>query len=615
MTDPAPGTNGDELGDTEDYERDSALIGRAFRRSAAAMAAIAVVAFGAWHLLRDRDVETVVDEGPAVTPRVEDRAADLPDVRFVDITADAGIDFVHDNGGAGDKFLPETMGGGAAFFDHDGDGDPDLLLVNGCPWDDRSTGRPSRLYRNDGGRFVDITSEAGIDVVFQGMGVAVGDYDNDGDPDLYLTGVGERHLLEQRDGRYVDVTTAAGVAGDPTDWSTSAAFVDVDGDGWLDLFVCSYVRWSPDIDREIDFQLTGVGRAYGPPTQYRGSHSYLFRNRGDGTFEDRSDAAGIRVENQATGEPVGKALGVLPVDVDMDGHVDLIVANDTVRNFLLHNQGDGTFEEVGAISGIGFDNDGKATGAMGIDAAYFRTADALGVAIGNFANEMSSLYVHQGVDMLFSDEAISEGIGPTSRRMLSFGLFFFDYDLDGRLDLAQANGHLEEEINTVQPSQHYRQPAQLFWNAGTDARRCFVPVEPSSTGDFSRDIVGRAAAYADVDGDGDLDVLFTQIADRPLLLRNDQATGHHFLRIRLVGTRSNRDAIGAWVEATVGGELRRVQCMPTRSYLTQVETIVTLGLGSHAEVDRLEVVWPDGSRQVIDSPVVDGLTVVEQATG
>ncbi len=398
-------------------------------------------------------------------------------------------------------------------------------------------------------------------------------------------------------------------------WSTSAGFFDYDNDGDLDLFVGNYVQWSKEIDFAVDYRLTGVGRAYGPPVNYAGSHSYLYRNEGDGTFTDVSAAAGIEVTNPATGEPAGKALGLGPIDVDGDGWMDLLVANDTVGNFFFHNQGDGTFTEEGTLYGLAYGRSGEATGAMGVDSGYFRNDADVGFLIGNFANEMTSVYVSQGDPTLYADEAIAAGVGAPSRTRLTFGLFLFDVDLDGRLDLLQANGHLEDEINKVDPSQSYPQPAQLFLNIDRDGRSVFEPVPTEATGDLSRPIIGRGAAYADIDGDGDLDVVLTQTGGTPLLLRNDQATGHHWLRVKLQGDPAkgvNRDAIGAWVEVTTGGVTQRRQVMPTRSYQSQVELPVTFGLGASETVESLTVIWPDGSRQDVVVPGVDQALVVAQ---
>jgi hypothetical protein len=606
-------------GEQELVPADDAIIGRAFRWSLLVMVVIAAAAAVTAWLVTRPDVKPP----PAPAPRAEAIArrpvARPPTVVFTDITAEAGIDFVHTNGAVGDKLLPETMGGGCAFLDFDADGDQDLLLVNSGHWPTSpgADGAPATmaLYRNDGaGRFEDVTAASGLDVGFYGMGAAVGDYDNDGDADLYFTAVGPNHLFRNDGGRFVDVTGAGGVAGAADQWSTSAGFFDYDGDGDLDLFVCNYVRWSKEIDFALDYRLTGLGRAYGPPMNFEGTFPYLFRNDGDGTFTEVSAAAGLAVTNPATGVPVAKALGVTFLDIGADGRIDVFVANDTVRNVLFRNTGDGTFDEVANLSGAAYNGMGAATGAMGIDAAYYRNDETLGFGIGNFANEMTSLYVSQGSAWQFADESIGEGLGAPSRLHLSFGLFFFDYDLDGRLDLLQANGHLEDEINTVQPSQHHRQPAQLFWNAGPESRFCFVEADRTSVGDLSRPIVGRGAAYADIDGDGDLDVLLTEVGGRPTLLRNDQDQGHHWLRVKLTGRTANRDAIGAWVELTGSdGITRRRQVMPTRSYLSQVELPVTFGLGAQDDVETIRVRWPDGSTQEAPVPAIDTTIVVEQS--
>jgi hypothetical protein len=506
-----------------------------------------------------------------------------------------------------------------AFFDYDGDGAQDLLFVNSAYWPGHAPEgkKPPTmaLYHNDGrGHFTDVTPGSGLDASFYGMGVAVGDYDNDGLPDVFITSVGGNHLFHNEgNGKFREVTSEAGVGGPPDGWSTGAAWIDYDNDGKLDLFVCNYVQWSADIDRKHSYVLPNVGRSYGPPRNFTGTFPILYHNDGNGHFTDVSAKAGIQVKDPATGLPMAKSLAVAPVDVDNDGWIDLVVANDTVANFLFHNERDGTFKEVGARSGIAYDAYGLTRGAMGIDTARFRNDDTLGIAIGNFANEMNALYVAQRDSLVFADEAIKEGFGPASQKLLKFGLFFFDYDLDGRLDVLTANGQLEPEIHRALSTQQYRQPAQLFWNRGDRKGMGFLPVPVEKCGpDLFQPIVGRGSAFADIDGDGDLDVVLTQIAGPPLLLRNDQALGHHWIRLKLVGTKSNRDAIGAWIKVRLNGRTLWRQVMPTRSYLSQSELPVTIGLGDAVKVDSMEVIWPGGATQKLNPPAIDRLTTITE---
>lgn len=557
---------------------------------------------------------------PGAASSATDQAllAEIPRITFTDVTADAGLTFRHHNGARGEKLLPETMGSGCAFFDFDNDGDQDILLVNSTDWPSTPAPRSPHfagLYRNDGrGRFEDVATGSGLDVDIYGTGVAVGDYDNDGLPDVFLTAVGGNRLYHNEgSGKFREVTKETGVGGAADGWSTSAAWLDYDNDGDLDLFVCNYVRWSPEMDFRADYKLAGIGRAYGPPMSFPGTFPSLYRNE-RGRFTDVSEASRVQVRNKATGEPIAKSLGVVPVDLDGDHWIDLVVANDTVQNFVFHNERDGTFREIGEITGAAFDSFGKVRGAMGIDAARFQDDDSVAISIGNFANEMTAFYVSKQNALTFTDEAMTHGIGAASRNLLTFSVFFFDYDLDGWLDLLTANGHLEEEINKVQPTQQYRQPAQLFWNArGKRKTAGFVAVPPSSaTADLFRPMVARGSAFGDIDGDGDLDVLLTQVAGPPLLLRNDQTLGHHWLRVKLTGTRSSRDAIGAWIKVRAGGRTLWRHVMPARGYLSQSELPVTIGLGKSDRVEEVTVIWPGGQAQNIPDVKIDALNAITQ---
>ncbi|MFM7073972.1 MAG: CRTAC1 family protein [Planctomycetota bacterium] len=598
---------------------DDAVIGAALRRSLVVIAILATMGALAAIVVviarRPSDIKTVTTKLEAPTLRSK-AAVEPPTAEFHDVTREAGIAFVHVSGANGEKLLPETMGAGCAWFDFDNDGDPDLLLINGdrWPWNELPGSanslmpRPTMaLYRNDGhGKFVDATADAGLAEPFYGTGVAIADYDGDGWRDVFVSSLGQDRLYRNEQGRFKNVTAAAGVAGAADAWGTSAAWLDYDRDGDLDLFVGNYVKWSREIDKAQDFRLVGVGRAYGPPVAFEGTFPYLYRNDGEGQFTDVSAEAGVQVRNPNTDVPMAKTMGVAPLDLDEDGWMDLIVANDTVQNFVFRNTGKGRFEEIGTTAGLAFDSLGNARGAMGIDTGWFRNDRCLGVAIGNFANEMTALYVAESDALTFFDAALATGLGPPTRLSLTFGVLFLDYDLDGRLDILSANGHLEEDINKVQPTQFYAQPPKLFWNCGPDQSTEFLPVEADKVGpDLGTRMVARGSAYADIDGDGDLDVVLTASGGSPRLLRNDQRLGHHWIQVRLEGPAKNRDAYGATARLFVGGQVLRRDVNPSRSYMSQSDTVLSFGLGTATKIDKLEIRWPDGDIQTVTELAID----------
>ncbi|MBX3442915.1 MAG: CRTAC1 family protein [Planctomyces sp.] len=599
----------------EEVERDDAIIGKALRVSFIVFFSMAaVVAAAVLYLSRPEPRPDVAPTEIAAGRVREQSSQDLPTVAFTDVTEQAGLDFVHENGAAGEKLLPETMGGGCAVLDYNGDGRPDILLVNSRRWD--WDGRPApaspptlKLYRNDGElRFTDVTAEAGLDITLYGMGCAVGDFDNDGDPDLFISAVGQSRLFRNDGGRFVDITGEAGIGGRDTDWTTSCGWFDYDNDGDLDLWVCHYVKWDKETDLRLDFRLVGHGRAYGRPQEFEGTYNALYRNDGDGRFTDVSAEAGIQLNEPRRNAPMAKSLGLVFADFDGDGWMDVVVANDTVQNFLFHNQRDGTFKEVGAVASIAFDVEtAGARGAMGIDVGCFREGDeCLGVVIGNFANEMSALYVTQPGTLMFQDEAVATGLGPETRLFLSFGTLFVDVDLDGRPDIFHANGHLEDDIALVQASQTYEQAPQLFWNAGPESPTEFVQLGAEQLGlDFLRPLVGRGALCADFDGDGDPDLLITTVGQKPRLLRNDQDLGHHWVRFLLEGTGSNRDAIGARIDVHLKDRRLRHFVSAAKSYLSSSEKAVTVGLGAADVIDHVDIQWPDGSKQTLRDIEVD----------
>jgi hypothetical protein len=521
-------------------------------------------------------------------------------VMFRDITQKAGIHFTHNNAAFGKKYLPETMGPGVGFIDYDNDGWQDIFIVNGMDWPGHAQKHttPKLYHNNHDGTFTDVTHKAGLGVELFGMGVAVGDYDNDGFDDLFVTTMGQSHLFHNNgNGTFTDVTQKAGLAG-PKEFSTSAAWVDYDKDGKLDLVVANYVRWS--LEGDLYCTLDGKSKSYCTPESYKGTAVRLWHNRGDGTFEDVTEKAGL-------GEPTSKTLGIAIIDYDGDGWPDLLFSNDTQPNKLYRNNGNGTFAEKAVVAGIAFSEDGVARAGMGVDAADYDHTGVTSILITNFANQMLSLYHNEGKG-LFIDEAPRSEIGRASLLTLGFGCFFFDYDLDGWPDILIANGHIDADIQRVQPNVKYAMPPHLFRNMG---KGNFQEVTKKMGVAFDSPRVGRGAAYADVNNDGRLDLLLSTNGGPAYLFENDAtgAAANKSLRVKLVGTKSNRDGIGTVVKVTAGGDTQSQMMRSGSSYLSASELVLTFGLGQKEQAETVEIRWPSGQIEKMTS-VGGGQTII-----
>ena len=506
-----------------------------------------------------------------------------PGFRLTDVATHAGIHFQHNNGAYGAKLLPETLGSGCAFLDYDRDGWQDILLINGMDWPGHGRARTTmRLYRNNGnGTFADVTREAGLDVEMYGMGVAIADYDNDGFPDILVTCVGQNRLFKNTGkGRFVDVTDSSGL-GKRRAFSTSALWFDYDRDGFLDLFVSNYVKWSPETD--VFCSLDGKHKSYCTPEAYRGETCWLFRNRGNGTFEDVTATSGIF-------DTSSKSLGVAMVDYDRDGWPDLLVANDTQPNKLYRNQQNGTFKDVAVEAGVAFSSEGKARAGMGVDAADFENSGRPGFAITNFDNEMTGLYLPLGKGS-YEDIALRAGVGLPSLNTLGFGCVFADMNLDGLEDLTVANGHIDDLVRNVSTRVRYAQPPQLFLNEGNGV---FHNVAAELGTDFDRPRVSRGLCYGDFDRDGDVDLLMTTNNGTACLFRNDQLAHNNSIRFHLTGTKSNRDAIGAIVRIFSNATTQSRMVKTGSSYLSQSELPLTFGLAKNDQIERAVIEWPSG---------------------
>jgi hypothetical protein len=525
-------------------------------------------------------------------------------IHFDDITAQAGIHFTHNNGAFGRKWLPETMGPGCAFIDYDNDGYPDILLINGMDFPGHPHGGATtlKLYHNDhDGTFTDVTRRAGLAIPMFGLGVAIGDYDNDGFDDIFISAVGQSHLFHNNgNGTFTDVTKLAGMWG-PNEFSTSAAWVDYDRDGKLDLVVANYVQWTETGD--LYCTLDGAHKSYCTPESYKGTSVRLWHNLGNGKFEDATLATGLS-------DPTSKSLGIAILDANGDGWPDILIANDTQPNKLYLNQKNGTFEERGVSAGIGFSEDGVARAGMGVDAVDYDRSGHSSVLISNFANQMVSLYHNEG-NGLFVDEAPQSEVGRATLVTLGFGCFFFDYDNDGWPDIFVADGHIEDQIEKVQKRVSYAEPPHLFRNLGGGK---FTEVTENMGKSFASPKVARAAAYADIENDGFLDILLTTNAGPAYLFHNEGGTNHS-LRIKLLGTKSNRDGIGAVVRVNSGSDKQWKMLRSGSSYLAQSELVLTFGLGAQNKVDNIEIQWPSGQVDKLSNVNAGQTVTVEEGKG
>ena len=543
------------------------------------------------------DEQLLARASPLPSRREISSLTPLPKIPFKNVTVESGIVFAHDRGLTDERLLPETFGSGCAVIDLNSDDLSDLVFINSKPWEwsEESSAGTSMLsaWLNLGGmQFRDVTKQYGLNLSLYGMGAAVADFDNDGDDDLYVTAVGRNILLRNDGDSFTDISQASGTAGPEASWGTSASWLDFDNDGDLDLFVANYVQWTPELERIVDAVTFSGAPRFGSPDAYPGTVPQFYRNDGEGVFTEIGAAAGL---TDAT-----KSLGIALLDIDDDHFIDIFVANDGVADQLWKNSGSSTFEDIAFISGVALSDTGAARAGMGVDIACFRNDGTHAIAVGQYENEMTALFVSDENDpKMFCDDAIASGLGRDSLADLTWGIRWADFDLDGRLDLLTINGHTEQsDQHMFRPGQYLQEP-QIYWNGGPESARELIPLSENERGkDLFERISGRSLAVADLDNDGDLDIVTASSGATAQVLRNDLVTeDRHWLQIELIGKSANRSAIGSTIDVIANGVTQSRLVSSSRGYLSSSPLVQTFGLGTSAAVETATVTWPDGSQQ------------------
>ena len=607
---------------TENNQEDEVRLKRALWLSLAILVVAGVVT--AWLAFFRVEEKPVYDKSARVSPNARVRTLTMSDIEtpkaaYREVAREIGVDWRHVTGSSGLKYFPESMGTGIAFVDWDNDDDPDLIWVNGTRWSnlpEKSGKGYLAAFENDGsGQFRDVTDELGLRLSLYGTGIATADYDGDGFIDLYLTALGKNVLLKNVGGqRFVDVTEEAGVAGDPFDYSTSVAFFDADGDADLDLVVGNYGRWTPEIHEKIKVEIPGVGPTFNEPDELEGQFGRLYENLGNGRFSERSSEWGIKVSDPATQKPIGKNLGFAFDYFNEDRILDFVVPNDRTRNLMMMSRPEGGFEDKALEMGLAYERRGRPSAAMGVDIDVDPTTSTRRIVMGNFFEEMTSVYVNVRGDLLYLDETVAQGIGPRTNKRVTFGVLFEDYDLDGHRDIFEVSGAIDKIPEGVIAGVTYDQPGDVFWYCGEKCKLPYRYVPPERAGDFANRIVGRGLASADIDGDGDIDFAASALDSPAFIYRLEGKPSAHWLRVKLKGLAPNTNAIGAEIFLRTGQHIQRRLVHSARSYLSATEMTQTFGLGTAAVVDELYVIWPNGERTDVEVDGVDKLIRVSQGS-